>query len=168
MATDIAFAVGCLAVLGRRVPASLRIMLLSLAIVDDIGAILVIAVGYTTELDLGMLALSAAGIVAVVAIGKLGVRSMGPYVILGAVVWFGFHESGVHATIAGVILGLMTPARSWVSSTTLDGIVRRAQAVLTGAWGDASARYTELRRVQLAAREALCPWSGSRAGSIRG
>ena len=157
MATDIAFAVGCLAIAGRRVPASLRIMLLSLAIVDDIGAILVIAVGYTARLDLGMLALSGAGIGAVVLIGKLGVRGVGPYVVLGAVVWFGFHESGVHATIAGVILGLMTPARSWVSETLIERIVRQAGTVLTGSWRDASVRYSELRRVQLAAREALPP-----------
>jgi NhaA family Na+:H+ antiporter len=104
-----------------------------------------------------MLLLAGSGIGAVVLIGKLGVRSAGPYAILGAVVWFGFHESGVHATIAGVILGLMTPARSWVSDNVLEGIVRQAEAVLTGAWGDASARYSELRRVQLAAREALSP-----------
>ena len=157
MATDIAFAVGCLAILGSRVPASLRIVLLSLAIVDDIGAILVIAIGYTTNLDLGMLALAGVGIGAVTLIGKLGVRSLGPYVVLGGVVWFGFHESGVHATIAGVILGLMTPARSWVRDDVLERIVRQAEAVLTGEWGDASARYSELRRVQLAAREALSP-----------
>ena len=157
MATDIAFAVGCLAIVGTRVPPSLRIVLLSLAIVDDIGAILVIAVGYTTELDLGMLALSGAGIGAVVLVGKLGVRSAVPYIVLGAVVWFGFHESGVHATIAGVILGLMTPARSWVSDNLLAGIVRQAEALLTGSWGDASTRYSELRRVQRAAREALSP-----------
>ena len=87
MATDIAFAVGCLAILGSRVPASLRIVLLSLAIVDDIGAILVIAIGYTTNLDLGMLALAGVGIGAVTLIGKLGVRSLGPYVVLGGVVW---------------------------------------------------------------------------------
>ncbi len=157
MATDIAFAVGCLAILGARVPASLRIVLLSLAIADDIGAILVIAIGYTRELDLGMLALAGVGIGAVTLIGKLGVRSLGPYVVLGGVVWFGFHESGVHATIAGVILGLMTPARSWVRDDVLERIVRQAEAVLTGAWGDTSVRYSELRRVQLAAREALSP-----------
>jgi len=157
MATDIAFAVGCLTIMGTRVPASLRIMLLSLAIVDDIGAILVIALGYTTGIDLGMLALGGVGIAAVVLMGKLGVRGEGPYVVVGALVWFGFHESGVHATIAGVILGLMTPARSWVSDHVLQGIVRRAEAVLTGAWGDPSLRHSELRRVQVAAREARSP-----------
>jgi NhaA family Na+:H+ antiporter len=157
MATDIAFAVGCLTVVGTRVPASLRIMLLSLAIVDDIGAILVIAIGYTSELHLGMLALGAVGIGAVVLLGKLGVRNEGPYVVLGGIVWFGFHESGVHATIAGVILGLMTPARSWVSDSLLRGVVRRAEAVMTGEWGDSSNRFSELRRVEAAARGALSP-----------
>jgi NhaA family Na+:H+ antiporter len=119
MATDIAFVVGCMSVLGRRVPATLRVLLLSLAIADDIGAILVIAIGYTDELHMGMLAGGGAGIAVIALLTRLGVRSFGVYTLVGSVVWFCFHESGVHATIAGVILGLQTPARSYLDRTTV-------------------------------------------------
>ncbi|MBK7877038.1 MAG: Na+/H+ antiporter NhaA [Planctomycetes bacterium] len=119
MATDIAFVVGCMAVLGRRVPVALRILLLSLAIADDIGAILVIAVGYTDDLDLVLLGAGFAGIVLVAVLARLGVRSFGVYTALGAAIWYGFHESGVHATIAGVILGLQTPARAYLGRSVL-------------------------------------------------
>jgi len=115
MATDIAFVVGCLAVLGKRIPVSLRIMLLSLAIADDIGAILVIAFGYTAQLDGSALLLSGCGIAAIVAGMKLGVHNLGVYLILSAGVWFEVHASGIHATIAGVILGFLTPSRALVS-----------------------------------------------------
>ncbi len=109
MATDIAFVVGCLALLGSRVPHGLRIMLLSLAIADDVGAILVIAIGYTTGISLGALLLGGLGLVAVVALQRAGVRAYAVYVALGVLIWLAFLESGVHATIAGVILGLLTP-----------------------------------------------------------
>src|SRR5262249_32732944 len=111
MATDIAFVVGCLAALGRRVPKSLRVLLLSLAIADDIGAILVIAIGYTSSINLLALALGILGIGLVIFLARIGVRSTPTYVLIGIGIWLGFHESGVHATIAGVILGLLTPAR---------------------------------------------------------
>jgi Na+:H+ antiporter, NhaA family len=157
MATDIAFAVGCLAVLGSRVPASLRVLLLSLAIVDDIGAILVIAIGYTSHVAVGFLGLGALAIAAVAVLQRLGVRSVGVYAVLGVGIWLCFHESGVHATIAGVILGLLTPAQGWVSGGRLAGIVRRAERVLAGAWEERGVRYQELRRIETAAREALSP-----------
>ncbi|MEK6235522.1 MAG: Na+/H+ antiporter NhaA, partial [Planctomycetales bacterium] len=115
MATDIAFVVGCLAVLGSRVPHGFRILLLSLAIVDDIGAILVIAVGYTENLNLIALGLGILGLGGVFLLNKVGVRNIGVYCVCGALIWLAFHESGVHATIAGVLLGLMTPATSWIS-----------------------------------------------------
>ena len=106
MATDIAFVVGCMAVLGSRIPHGLRVLLLSLAIADDIGAILVIAIGYTEAIHWGALAWGVAGIAGVSVLARLGVRSFGVYTALGAGIWFAFHESGIHATIAGVILGL--------------------------------------------------------------
>ncbi|MBW3562028.1 MAG: Na+/H+ antiporter NhaA [Actinobacteria bacterium] len=111
MATDIAFAVGVISLVGSRVPIGAKLFLLALAIVDDIGAILVIAVFYTDDLALGWLAVAAVALVAIVAMKRMAVRSMALYVIGGTVVWFAFLESGVHATIAGVILALLTPAR---------------------------------------------------------
>ena len=112
MATDIAFVVGCLALLGSRVPNSLRVLLLSLAIVDDIGAIIVIAIGYTDHLDVRFLGMAAVVIGVVQLFSYLGVRRFPPYIVAGLIAWFAFHESGVHATLAGVILGLMTPAKA--------------------------------------------------------
>jgi NhaA family Na+:H+ antiporter len=110
MATDIAFVVGCMALLGDRIPRILRVVLLSLAIVDDIGAILVIAVGYTEDLNPTALLLAFLSLGGVLALRRIGVRNLLVYVVAGILVWLALHESGVHATIAGVILGLMTPA----------------------------------------------------------
>ena len=110
MATDIAFAVGVLGLLGRRIPSPARVFLLTLAIVDDIGAIVVIAVFYTADLSLGWLAVAAGGVLLIVALRRLRVWSMSVYVLVGVVVWFATYESGVHATIAGVTLGLLAPA----------------------------------------------------------
>lgn len=111
MATDIAFAVGVLAVLGRRVPASLKLFLLTLAIVDDIGAIVVIALFYAGEVELQYLALAAALIGGILALRAARVVWVAPYVALGVAVWLATQASGVHATIAGVVLGLLAPAR---------------------------------------------------------
>jgi len=111
MATDIAFAVGVLALLGRRVPASLKLFLLTLAIVDDIGAIVVIAVFYASDPEPLFLVAAAGLLAAMVALRRAGVVWLVPYVVLGAGVWLVAQASGVHATIAGVVLGLLTPAR---------------------------------------------------------
>ncbi len=112
MATDIAFSVGVIALVGSRVPVGAKLFLLALAIVDDIGAILVIAVFYTSDLSTVWL-LVAVGVLAVIfAARQAGIRSIALYLPLALVVWFAFLESGVHATIAGVILGLMVPARA--------------------------------------------------------
>ena len=110
MATDIAFAMGVLALLGPRVPSALKLFLLTLAIVDDIGAIVVIAVFYTTSVEGAWLG-AALGVVAVIVVMKrLGVSSPLLYLIPGVILWVCTHESGIHATIAGVALGLLTPA----------------------------------------------------------
>jgi NhaA family Na+:H+ antiporter len=111
MATDIAFAVGVLALLGSRVPASLKLFLLSLAIVDDVGAIVVIAVVYTATLDLVALAIAGAAVVGAVVLRATRIHWMPVYVALGAVCWLATLESGIHATIAGVVFGLLAPAR---------------------------------------------------------
>jgi NhaA family Na+:H+ antiporter len=111
MATDIAFSIGVVALLGSRIPSGAKLFLLALAIVDDIGAIAVIAVFYTVDLHFGWLILGVAGLVMIRLAAIAGVRSMVPYVAIALVVWLAFLESGVHATIAGVVLGLMTPVR---------------------------------------------------------
>lgn len=108
-ATDIAFAVGVLALLGDRVSAGVKLFVLTIAIVDDILAILVIAVFYAGDLSLPWLAAGLTGLTAVVALRRLRVTQIAPYLLLGIAVWVAVHESGVHATIAGVALGLLTP-----------------------------------------------------------
>lgn len=108
-ATDIAFAVGVLALLGRSIPGNVRVFLLTLAIVDDIIAVLIIALFYSSGLNYGGFALAGAGIVAVVIMQRLEISRATAYIAPGAVVWAGLFISGVHPTLAGVVLGLMTP-----------------------------------------------------------
>lgn len=108
-ATDIAFAVGVLALLGKRVPMSLRILLLALAIIDDIAAILVIALFYSDGLAPVGLVVAAVGIGLVFVFQRLGLRTAWPYVVPGAVIWFGMLHAGVHPSISGVLCGLLTP-----------------------------------------------------------
>ena len=171
MATDIAFVVGCMAVLGSRVPHNLRILLLSLAIVDDIGAILVIAIGYTDDLSWNWLVVAVLGIGVVQVLARVGVRRFPVYVAAGVFVWFAFHESGVHATIAGVILGLMTPAKALLSEGIFVGFLQRAGQVFEGGgWESQTHRAEKVRRFQHLTREivspleylenTLHPWSG--------
>lgn len=158
MATDIAFVVGCLAVLGPRVPRSLRVLLLSLAIADDIGAILIIAIGYTSELHLGALAWGFTGIGLVVILTRLGVRSYLVHGLLAVGVWLGFHESGVHATIAGVILGLLTPARPLVGRRLLAKFTEALGDFLQGeSWQNTRQRHRMMMSVRRAARETVSP-----------
>ncbi|HET6625932.1 MAG TPA: Na+/H+ antiporter NhaA [Nocardioidaceae bacterium] len=126
MATDIAFAVGVLGLLGRRIPAPARIFLLTLAIVDDIGAITVIAVFYTEDLSFGWLALAAAAFLGVVLLRRLRVWSIPVYVVVGVFAWFATYQSGVHATVAGVLLGLLTPAKSLLDEKVARQYARRA------------------------------------------
>jgi NhaA family Na+:H+ antiporter len=109
-ATDIAFAVGVLALLGARVPPGAKLFLLTIAIVDDVAAILVIALFYAGELSLPWLVGALCGLACVVGLRRLGVARIAPYALLGAAVWVAVSESGVHPTIAGVALGLLTPA----------------------------------------------------------
>lgn len=111
MATDIAFAVAALGVFGTRVSSSLKIFLLALAIVDDIGAVLVIAVFYAKDLAPVWGGIAVSGLVACAVLDRLDVRSYGVYLLVGMVVWYATYRCGVHATIAGVALGMLTPAR---------------------------------------------------------
>jgi len=143
--------------LGSRVPHGLRVMLLSLAIADDIGAILVIAVGYTDDLTLTWLVTGLVGILAIAVLSRLGVRSFLVYTLMGVGVWFAFHESGVHATIAGVILGLMTPARAYISPGLFGEVLGRAHRVVHGVWEEAPHRAEGVRRFQQLTRETISP-----------
>src|SRR5260370_41724441 len=105
MATDIAFVVGCMALLGPRVPHGMRVMLLSLAIADDIGAILVIAVGYSETLHYDALAIGMGFIAFIVVFRWIGVPNIGFYVFPGILVWFAFLKFGIHPTTAGGVCG---------------------------------------------------------------
>ena len=112
MATDIAFVLSVLALVGNRVPVALKIFLTAIAVIDDLCAIIVIALFYTAELNGFYLALAGAVAVALVAVNRLRVMSLIPYLLLGALMWFFMLESGIHATIAGVILAFAFPFRA--------------------------------------------------------
>ena len=115
MATDIAFALGVLALLGRRIPMELRVFMLGLAVVDDLGAIAVIAVAYTEAIDFGQLGMTAGLIAAMIVSNRLGLRQPVVTAALAFLIWVAVFNSGVHATVAGVLIAVLTPARSIVS-----------------------------------------------------
>lgn len=158
MATDAAFVIGCLALFGRRIPQSLRMFMLSLAVMNDIGAILVVAIGYGSYLNWTMLALAAVGLLSVQAMMLLGVRSMALYFLGGGLIWVAMDASGIHATITGVILGLMTPTDKWVSDERLHTILDRVVAYPPGEhWTGNTEDRRALRMAEAAARESLSP-----------
>ncbi len=158
MSTDTAFVVACLALVGRRASGSLRVFLLSLAIFDDIGAIMVVAIGYGDGVNWSALGVGAIGGAAVAVVAYLGVRSLAVYVGLGVWIWLALDASGIHATITGVLLGLMAPTRSWVSDKRLHVILGKVMSrPLDADWKGNAAARGDLRRAGIAAREALSP-----------
>ncbi len=115
-ATDIAFALGVLALLGNRVPASLKLLLTAIAIIDDLGAIVIIAVAYTASLNLAALGLAAAGLAVLFGLNRLRVMALWPYLLIGAGVWFAVLQSGIHATLAGVAVAFTIPLRRTIGA----------------------------------------------------
>jgi NhaA family Na+:H+ antiporter len=155
MATDIAFAVGILTLLGSRVHPSLRVLLLALAVIDDIGAILVIAIFYSGGISLSGLAIVGSGVAAVLAMRAAGVRTPLLYFAPGIVVWAGLLATGIHPTIGGVLLGLLTPVRPWFGPS---GFAATTQAQLESLPADdRDALMSSLARVEQARREAVSP-----------
>lgn len=125
MATDIAFALGALAVLGSRIPGGLKVFLVALAIVDDLGALVIIAVVYTASIKWSGLALAAVCLAALFVASRAGARRAPIYLVLGMGAWYGLLLSGVHATLAGVLAALLVPARVKIVPDALAGVIRR-------------------------------------------
>jgi NhaA family Na+:H+ antiporter len=148
MATDVAFALGVLALLGSRVPAELKVLLLGLAIVDDVGAIVVIAAFYSEGLSEGWLAAAAGGLLLVVLLRQAKVRYLPVYAVLGSAIWLATFESGVHATIAGVALGLLAPARPFLPQVDADQIASELST-------DKDVTATEVRDISFRLRESV-------------
>ena len=158
MATDIAFAVGALALLGKRVAPALRILLLALAVIDDVGAIIVIAVFYSTGLVALGFAVLCLGIAGTFVMQMLGIRSPLAYVVPAIVVWSGAYFGGIHPTLAGVIVGFMTPVRAWFGAENfLDQTEAGVRALRSKGVPDDRELLPQLDTLQTANREAVSP-----------
>jgi NhaA family Na+:H+ antiporter len=159
MATDIAFALGVLALLSNRVPAALRVLLLALAVIDDLGAIVVIALFYSAGISLSGVAVAAGGVVIIFALKALGVRNKFAYIVPGIVVWAGTYAAGVHPTIAGVIVGMMTPVTAWRGPEGFLRDASDAMARLTPRAGGLLPHelHAHLHTIEVARREAISP-----------
>lgn len=160
MATDIAFAVGILTLLGKRVPAALRVLLLALAVIDDLGAIVVIAIFYSSGVELSGLLVAGLGLGGVFAMQGFGVRAKLAYVVPSFVAWAGIYAAGIHPTIAGVIVGLVTPVRAWLGPDGfvegVRGEIERLSQASPAALPSHELAAT-LRQVDAARREAMSP-----------
>jgi NhaA family Na+:H+ antiporter len=158
MATDIAFAVGVLALLGRKVPPATRILLLALAVIDDVGAILVIAIFYASGIHPVGFGVMAVGILLILLMQRSGVRAPLAYVLPGVVVWAGAYAAGIHPTLAGVIIGLLTPVTAWFGR---EGLLQQAHSSLNvianAPGGDDHAMLPQLDSLSMAGREAVAP-----------
>ena len=158
MATDIAFAAGALALLGKRVPPALRILLLALAVIDDVGAIIVIALLYSTGLSAVGLGVMSIGIAAIFFMQALGVRRSFFYVVPALIIWAGAYRMGIHPTLAGVIVGLMTPVIAWYGThDSLHKTEAQLHGILSNGIADERLLLPALDPLKLAAREAVSP-----------
>ena len=140
VATDIAFALGVLALLGSRIPPALKVFLTALAIVDDMGAVAIIAVFYSKGVSWAALAVAATTVAVLFTLARLGVRRLAPYLIVGVVLWMAVLASGIHATIAGVVLAMTIPARTRIDE---DEFIERSHT----AWSDFVEASSPLQRV---------------------
>jgi NhaA family Na+:H+ antiporter len=160
-ATDIAFALGVLALLGKSIPGAVRIFLLALAIIDDIAAVLIIAAFYSDGLDYSGLVTASIGVLAVLGLQRIGIGTAYAYIVPGAILWLGLLQTGVHPTLAGVALGLMTPVRSLrarerpvdAATRALHDLHERADL----AHQDPRALAEPLKQLRVAQREILAP-----------
>lgn len=171
MATDIAFAIGVLSVLGRRAPFSLKVFLLALAVADDLGAITVIALFYTEQIALGPSLWAIALLVAIAALNRGGVRAVEVYVALGICFWVAVLKSGIHATVAGVVLAMLTPSKPYYAigefEEEIPGLLDRYREAMAA--GDHDAAQQLLAQIEMLTQgtespldrleHRLAPWS---------
>ncbi len=157
MATDIAFVVGVLAVLGARVPPGLKVFMLSLAIIDDLAAVIVIALVFSSAINVGWLVGAVVGLLVVAILNRIGVRRISIYVAVGAAVWFCTLEAGIHPTVAGVLLGLMTPASAWIGDKALVDVIDASLPQLRGTDGPSTERVEAAETLAFAATESVSP-----------
>jgi NhaA family Na+:H+ antiporter len=159
MATDIAFVVGTMALLGNRVPQGLKLFVLTLAIVDDIIAVTVIAIFFTAKLNGLWLAAAAGGLLLTWSLSRLGVRTVGVYVCIGAGMWLATLKGGVHPTVTGALLGLLTPASAWLGDKSLLEVFEDVGRVLTERVYTAGAVHsrTLISQVTTITRESFSP-----------
>jgi len=156
-ATDIAFVVGCMAILGKKIPHALRVMILTLAIADDIGAILVIAIGYPSGEGIHFVSLGAAFalLVLINVMFRVGVRNLLLHGVIGIAIWAFFVKSGVHPTIAGVLLGLSVPAKAVLASGKLAHFAGSVGDKLSGEAKDRNEKYEVFTLLKQGARESI-------------
>ena len=157
MATDIAFALGVLALLGSRVPMALKVLLLAIAVIDDIGAIIVIAIFYSDGITIGWVLLALLGLLLIEICKRLHIRSIPLYVALGTATWLFTYESGIHATIAGVMIGLLTPAHPFQNSDAVSDAARFIADETTAAHDDPDESAEHWRRLSWLSRQAISP-----------
>lgn len=157
MATDIAFVVGVLALLGNRVPFGLKIFLLTLAIVDDIIAVIIIAAVFSQAIDWSWLGAGVLALTLIIVMNRMGVRRISVYFVVGVFIWFTFLRAGVHPTVAGVLLGLMTPSSAWIDSQVFSSAIKNTWEYLKDGHEEPSHSKNYLSQVQFVARESISP-----------